>query len=89
MESVSFLIDIIINEIQCEEALVDNGCQSYATVSDKFLSKHKPEIIKIQPRVMERFLPGVKSTINHAAKFTVDLAGYKRSIWAYVVPQQV
>lgn len=42
MKSLSFSIDIIINEIQCEEALVDNGCQSYGTTSDKFISKHNP-----------------------------------------------
>ena len=89
MEAPSFLIDVIINEVQCEEVLIDNGCQSYASVNQKFIRNHKPEIIDIKPRVIEGFLPSVRSTITQAAKFTVDLAGYKRSIWAYIVPRQV
>lgn len=72
METPSFLVDAIINEVKCEEILVDNGCQSYASVSDKFIRKHKPDIIDITPRVMEGFLPGVRTTITQAAKFIVD-----------------
>lgn len=89
MESLSFIIDSIINEVQFEEVLIDNGCQSYASISDKFVRKHKPNSISTQPRVVEGFLPGVRSTVTQAAKFDIDMVGLKKSIWAYVVLQQV
>lgn len=46
METKSFLVDAIINEVKYEEILVDNGCQSYASVNDVFSRKHKPDIIQ-------------------------------------------
>ena len=64
METSSFLVDAIINEIKCEEILVYNDCQSYASVSDMFVRKHKPDIIDINPRVMEGFLPDVRTTTS-------------------------
>lgn len=83
METPSFLIDAIINEVQCEEVLVDNGCQSYASVNDDFVMKHNPQTVNIPARKMEGFRPGVYSTITKAAKFCVDLAGLKR-IYGYM-----
>ena len=88
METPSFLIDAIINEVQCEEVLVDNGCQSYASVNDKFIRKHNPQTVNIKARKMEGFITGAQSTITQAAKFSVDLAGVKKDIWAYIVPYQ-
>ena len=88
-QSPCFIIDAIINDIKCEEVLVDNGCQSYASVSDVFVRKHKPKLINIKERIMEGFLPNVRSVITKAAKFNIDLAGFKKTIWAYVVPLQV
>lgn len=55
------MIDTIINEVKCEEVLVDNGCQSYASVSDEFIRKNKPEVVEIAAREMEGFIPGVRS----------------------------
>lgn len=86
MKTSSFLVYAIIIDIKCEEILADNGCQLYASVSDIFISEQKPDIIDINPTLQEGFLRNVQTIITHAAKFIVDLAGSKRTIWAYIVP---
>lgn len=50
MNGSSFMIDTLINDIYTVPALIDNGCECYAAVSDFMIRKAKLPRIKLPRR---------------------------------------
>ena len=81
-------IDVIVNNKPIS-AFVDSGCLCLATVSPRAAAAANTQLLPISPRplaqVVDTDLPPSISTL---AVFSLDLDGYKKKTFAYVVPGQ-
>ena len=70
--------------------LINTGCECYSIVDKDFIIKLWLPRIKILPKPIINFIkentkePGVE--ITKITKFSIDIQGYRRNIFAYVVP---
>ena len=78
-----------MNETQFTQALIDCGCQSYATVSDSLVKSFDLPRIHVSPRSLESVI-GVAGTIHFMTCFDLDVHGHRQSaVYAYIVPDQI
>jgi hypothetical protein len=87
MDCPPFLISTIINQDCVTSALVDSGCLSYGLVDSRFARKHKFERIPIAPREMQAFDAPVSGIVREVAVVVLDVNGYQRKAFLYVVPR--
>jgi len=87
MDCPPFLISTIINQECSVPALVDSGCLSYGLIDSRFVRKHNFERVAISPRTMEAFDAPVSGVVREVAAVVLDVNGYKRKAFLYVVPR--
>ena len=88
-DSLPFYVDARVNGIKFAQALVDNGCTSYATVNGSLArSLDLPRIRLSVPRRLDGVICDL-GTITHATHFDLDVHGHKQSrVFAYIIEQQ-
>src|ERR1700712_2552103 len=86
MDCPPFLISTIINQDCVTSALVDSGCLSYGLVDSRFAQKHQFERMAITPRTMTAFDAPISGFVREVAAVVLDISGYKRRAFLYVVP---
>lgn len=88
-ESLPFYVDARVNGIKFAQALVDNGCTSYATVNGLLArSLDLPRIRLNAPRRLDGVIRDL-GRITHATYFDLDVHGHRQSrVFAYIVDQQ-
>lgn len=90
MNGKSFLIDIAINKFYSVSALIYNGCDCLAAVSDSIARKANLPRIKISPRKLTEATNTAKEDeqiISEITEFHIDIDGYEMLLKAYIIPK--
>ena len=86
----SITVEILINRVSFKPALINTGCECYSIVDKDLITELRLPRVKIPPKPITGFIkentkePWVE--ITEIAKFSIDIQGYWRNIFAYVVP---
>ena len=90
MDSNSIIVKTLINGVSFKPALIDTGCECYSIVDKDLITELRLPRVKIPPKPITGFIkentkePWVE--ITEIAKFFIDIQGYRRNIFTYVVP---
>ena len=85
--SEPFLISTLINQSAPATTLIDTGCTSYGLISSQFARKHNLARITVEPRAVVGFDQRQSKPISEVAKFSLDVGGYEREVFLYIVPK--
>ena len=86
----SITVKTLINGVSFKPTLINTSYEYYSIVDKDLITKLRLPRIKIPPKPITGFVkenikkPGVE--ITKIAKFSIDIQGYRRNIFAYVVP---
>ena len=90
MDRNSITIKVLINRVLFKLILINTGCEYYSIINKNFITELRLPRIKIPPKPITGFIkentkePGVE--IIKIAKFSINIQGYRRNIFAYMVP---
>ena len=90
MDGNSITVEVLINGVSFKPALIDIGCEYYSIVDKDLVIELRLPRVKIPPKPITGFIkentkePWVK--ITEIVKFSIDIQGYRRNIFAYMVP---
>ncbi|KAI0994388.1 hypothetical protein K3495_g13794, partial [Podosphaera aphanis] len=90
MNGTSFVIDTLINNLISVPTLIDNGCECLAAVSNSIVRKARLPRLQISPRKLTKATndnQGKSELITEMTKMEIDIDGYKRTLYAYIIPQ--
>ena len=82
-------VKILINGVLFKSILINTGCEYYSIVDKDLIIKLWFPCVKIPPKPITGFVkenikePGVE--ITEIVKFFIDIQGYRRNIFTYVV----
>ena len=83
-------VKVLINRVLFKLILINTGCEYYFIVDKDFIIELRLPRIKIPPEPIIGFVkentkePGVE--ITKIVKFFIDIQGYRRNIFVYMVP---
>ena len=90
MDSNLITVEVLINGVSFKPALINIGYECYSIVDKDLITELRLLRVKIPPKLITGFIkenikePWVE--ITEIAKFFIDIQGYRRNIFAYVVP---
>ena len=90
MDGNLITVKVLINGVSFKPALIDTGYECYSIVDKDLITELRLPRIKIPPKPIIGFVkentkePWVE--ITEIAKFFIDIQGYRRNIFTYVVP---
>ena len=90
MDGDSITVETLINRVSFKPVLINTGCEYYFIVDKDLVTELRLPRVKIPPKPITGFIkkntkePWVE--ITEIAKFSIDIQGYWRNIFAYVVP---
>ena len=90
MDSDLITVEVLINGVLFKPALINTGCKYYSIVDKNLITELRFPRVKIPLKSIISFIkenakePWVE--IIEIAKFSIDIQGYWRNIFAYVVP---
>ena len=90
MDGDLITLKVLINRVLFKLALINIGCVYYSIVDKNVISELRLLYIKIPLKLIIGFLkenikePRVE--IIEIKKFSIDILGYRRNIFAYMVP---
>ena len=90
MDGNSITVKILINKVSFKPALINTGYEYYSIVNKDFITELWLPRVKIPPKLITGFIkentkePWVE--ITEIVKFSIDIQGYRRNIFVYVVP---
>ena len=90
MDSDSIIVKVLINRVSFKPILINTGYKYYSIVDKDFITELRLPRVKIPPKPITGFIkentkePWVE--IIKIAKFSIDIQGYRRNIFAYMVP---
>ncbi|KAI0991717.1 hypothetical protein K3495_g16470, partial [Podosphaera aphanis] len=87
MNGMPFIIDTLINGIYHVPTLIDNGCECLAAINNTLVRKLNLPRIKIPPRKLAGATRGYGETISEMTKVELDVDGYRKALYAYVIPR--
>lgn len=90
METLPMLLDIRVNNMSNEEALVDTGNTCHITVNEKLVHKlNLPTTALKKPRRIQGVSQGMDEIITNLTWAAIDIGGYRvRKAFMYVIPKQ-
>ena len=83
-------VEVLINRVLFKPTLIDTGCECYFIVDKDLVTELRLPRVKIPLKPITGFVkentkePWVE--ITEIAKFSIDIQGYRRNIFTYVVP---
>ena len=89
MDGNSITVKVLINRVLFKPMLININCEYYSIVYKDLVIKLRLPRIKIPPKPITGFVkentkePGVE--ITEIVKFSIDVQGYRRNIFAYMV----
>ena len=90
MDNDLITVKVLINGVSFKPVLIDTGCECYSIVDKDLITELRLPRVKIPPKLIIDFIkenikkPWVE--ITEIAKFSIDIQGYWRNIFTYVVP---
>ena len=76
MEGPLFYTETLVNDTHFVKTLIDNGCGSYALISERYARKVKLDTISIEPRPIEGVIASMDGEIREVARVDLDIRGY-------------
>ena len=90
MNSNLIIVEILINGVLFKPVLINTGCECYSIVDKDFVTELRFPRVKIPLKPIIGFIKeNTKESwveITENVKFFIDIQGYRRNIFAYVVP---
>ena len=89
MDGDLITVEIFINGVLFKPTLINISCECYSIVDKNLVTKLRLPRVKIPLKSITGFVkenikePGVE--ITEIAKFSIDIQGYRRNIFTYVV----
>ncbi|KAG9184899.1 hypothetical protein G6011_06845, partial [Alternaria panax] len=85
MSGNGITVETLVDQHTFASTLIDTGNLSYSLISPRLVKRAGLQCLPISPRVLEGVTeePG---TIRRVARLTIDIQGYKDTIWGYVAP---
>ena len=89
MDSNLIIVKILINRVLFKFVLINTGCEYYSIMDQDLITELRFPRVKIPPKLITGFIkentkePWVE--ITEIAKFSINIQGYWRNIFAYVV----
>ena len=90
MDSDSITVKALINRVSIIPTLINTGYKYYSIVDKNLITELRLPRVKIPPKPIIGFIkentkePWVK--ITEIAKFSINIQGYWRNIFVYIVP---
>ena len=90
MDGNSITVEVLINGVLFKPALINTGCECYFIMDKDLITELRFPRVKIPLKPITDFIkentkePWVE--ITEIAKFSIDIQGYWRNIFTYVVP---
>ena len=90
MDNNLIIVKVLINGVSFKFVLINTGYKYYSIVDKNLITELRLPCVKIPPKPIIGFIkentkePWVK--ITEITKFSIDIQGYRRNIFAYVVP---
>ena len=90
MDGNLIIVKILINGVLFKPMLINTGCEYYSIMNKDLVTELRFPRVKIPPKPIISFVkentkePWVE--ITEIAKFSINIQGYRRNIFAYVVP---
>ena len=90
MDGNLITVEVLINRVSFKPTLINTGYEYYSIVDENLVIELWLPCVKIPPKPIIGFVkentkePGVE--ITEITKFSIDIQGYRRNIFAYVVP---
>ena len=90
MDGYLITVEVLINGVSFKPILINTGCECYSIMDKDFITELRRPRVKIAPKPITGFIkenikePWVE--ITEIAKFSIDIQGYRRNIFTYVVP---
>jgi hypothetical protein len=89
MDVKGLYINIGINGSYYTHALLDSGCLTYRTISNRFARHLNLQHIPIKPHTLQQVNTLTKDAISKVAYIDINIDGYKRRrIFFYIIPNQ-
>jgi predicted aspartyl protease len=85
MSSSGITVEALVDRYTFASTLIDTGNLAYSLISPRLVKRAGLQCIPISPRVLEGVTEG-PGTIRRVARLTIDIEGYKDTIWGYVSP---
>ena len=90
MDNDLITVKILINRVLFEPILINTGYKCYSIMDKNLVTELRLPRVEIPPKLITGFVkentkePWVK--IIKITKFSIDIQGYRRNIFAYMVP---
>ena len=90
MDNNLIIVEVLINRVLFKPVLINTGYECYSIIDKDFITELRLPRVKIPLKLIAGFIkentkePWVE--ITEIVKFSVDIQGYWRNIFAYVVP---
>ena len=89
MDGNLITVEALINGVLFKSTWINTGCEYYSIVDKNLTTKLRLPCIKIPPKPITGFVKEntkePKVEITEITKFSIDIQGYKRNIFAYMV----
>jgi hypothetical protein len=85
MSSNGVTVETLVNQHTFASTLIDTGNLAYSLISPCLVKRAGLQCLSISPRRLEG-VTEESGTIKEVARLTIDIEGYKDTIWGYVSP---
>jgi transposase InsO family protein len=85
MSSNGITVETLVNRHAFASTLIDTGNLAYSLISPRLVKRAGLQCLSISPRRLEG-VTEESGTIRKVARLTIDIEGYKDTIWGYVSP---
>ena len=90
MDNNSITVEVLINGVTFKLILINTSYKYYSIVDKDLVTKLRLPRVKIPPKPITGFVKEntkePKVEITKIAKFSINIQGYRRNIFAYVIP---
>ncbi|KAI0997327.1 hypothetical protein K3495_g10858 [Podosphaera aphanis] len=90
METAPMMVEVQVNDVTYEKALVDTGNTYYITISGKMAQRLALPTQKLgRPRQVQGVSHGMNEVITHISWAKIDIGGFQiKKAYMYVIPKQ-
>ena len=85
MSSNRITVETLVNQRSFATTLIDTGNLAFSLISPRLVKSASLQCVQITPRTLEG-VTEESGTISEAARLTININGYKDTIWGYVSP---
>jgi hypothetical protein len=88
MSSNRVTVETLVNQHTFASTLIDTSNLAYSLISPRLVKRAGLQCLSISPQVLEG-VTKESGTIKEVARLTINIEGYKDTIWGYVSPSHL